>query len=108
MIAYRVHAAFESAALLVFAGLNWLDQRGSPLLAIVLETWEEFRRPRFDWHPDERLLLDAFDEPDPGLAHGCVLAGRLWRLPIGTLRAELRAALASPDAELHPLLIVPA
>jgi hypothetical protein len=108
MIAYRIYPAFESAAFLVFAGLNWLGQRDSSLLAILLETWEEFRRPRFDRHPDERALLDALSEPDPGLTSRCMLAGRLWRLPIGTLRAQLRAALTLPQAELHPLLTVPA
>ena len=108
MIAHHRAPQLESAALLVFAGLNWIDQRGATLLPILLATWEEFRRPEFDRRRDECLLLDAFAEPDPGLRLVSPLARRLWRLPIQTLRVQLREAILSRDASLYPLLMVPA
>ena len=108
MIAHHAQPRYESAALLVFAGLNWVGQRGSALLPVLLETWEEFRRPEFDRHRCERVLLDAFAEPEPGLEHVAPLARRLWRLPIQTLRAQIRQAIVSRDAGLYPLLTAPA
>jgi hypothetical protein len=104
MIAHRTEPQFQSAALLVFAGLNWIARRGDRLLPVLLETWEEFRRPEFDRLPRERALLDSFAEPDPGLATMPPLARRLWRLPIQTLRAQIREAVISRDAGLYPLL----
>jgi hypothetical protein len=108
MIAHHAEPQLQSAALLAFAGLNWVSRRGNALLPVLLETWEDFRRPDFDRFRRERLLLDAFAEPDPGLEHVGPLARRLWRLPIRTLRAEIRTVLASHDAALYPLLTVPA
>lgn len=108
MIAYRLEPDFQSAALLAFAGLKWVSQRGAALLPVLLETWEEFRRPEFDRYRRERLLLDAFAEPDPGLRSIAPLARRLWRLPIRTLRAQIREAVLSRDAALYPLLTAPA
>jgi hypothetical protein len=75
---------------------------------VLLATWEEFRRPEFDRLAKERLLLDAFAEPDPGLSHMPVLARRLWRLPIRTLRTQIHQAVLSRDAGLYPLLAAPA
>ncbi len=108
MIAHHAEPRFQSAALLVFAGLNWVARRGDTLLPVLLETWEEFRRPEFDRFRRERLLLDAFAEPDPGLAQLPPLAHRLWRLPIQTLRAQIREAVRTRDAGLYPLLATPA
>ncbi len=104
MVAHHAEPDFESAALLVFAGLNWIGRRGGVLLPVLLDTWEEFRRPDFDRLGKERLLLDAFVEPEPGLQHVAPLARRLWRLPIRTLRAHIREAIVSRDAGLHALL----
>lgn len=108
MVAHHAEPRFRSAALLAFAGLSWVSRRGTPLLGVLLDTWEEFRRPDFDLSGRERLLLDAFSEPDPGLEHLAPLARRLWRLPIRTLRAQIRAAVLSRDATLYPLLTAPA
>jgi hypothetical protein len=108
MIAHHAEPQFQSAALLTFAGLNWVSQRGAVLLAVLLATWEEFRRPEFDRLAKERLLLDAFAEPDPGLGHMPALARRLWRLPIRTVRNQIRQAVLSRDAGLYPLLATPA
>jgi hypothetical protein len=108
MIAHHAQPDFESAALLVFAGLNWIGRRGAPLLPVLLDTWEEFRRPQFDRYPQERMLLDAFAEPAVGLERVSPLAQRLWRLPIAALRSQIHEALLSRDAELHPLLTAPA
>ncbi len=104
MIAHHADAALESAALLVFAGLNWVSRPGEPLLAVLLDTWNEFRRPQFDRRGRERDLLDAFAEADPGLPAGWALARRLWRLPIVTLRAQLRRATAAHDVATYPML----
>ena len=108
MVAHHAEPRLQSAALLAFAGLNWVSSRRTALLPVLLKTWEEFRRPEFDRFRRERLLLDAFAEPDPGLDRVGPLAQRLWRLPIRTLRAQLRAAVLSRDAALYPLLTVPA
>lgn len=105
MVAHRGEPALESAALLVFAGLNWIGERQRPLLPVLLDTWVEFRRPEFDRRRRERALLDAFDAPVPDLARSAPLAQRLWRLPMAALRAEIRAALGRPDESLTPLLL---
>lgn len=108
MVAHHAEPQLESAALLVFAGLNWVGRRASALLSIVVSTWDEFHRPPFDRRPLERALLDAFAEADPGLAGMPPLARRLWRLPIRTLRAEIRTAVGTRDEALYPLLSAPA
>lgn len=108
MVAHHAEPHFESAALLVFAGLNWMGQRGAELLPVLLETWEEFRRPEFDRRPRERLLLDAFAERDPGLEGVSPLARGLWRLPIRMLRAQIRVAVLSGHSGLYALLTAPA
>ncbi len=108
MIAHHAEPQLQSAALLAFAGLNWVSRRTAPLLPVLLETWDEFRRPVFDRYPREQALLDAFAAPDPGLATLPPLAGRLWRLPIQTLRGQIRSAVLTRDAGLYPLLALPA
>ena len=107
MVAHHAEPQFESAALLVFAGLNWVSRRGAVLLPVLLDTWEEFRRPEFDRRPRERTLLDAFARPEPDLHELSPLAPRLWRLPIHTLRAQIRQAALTRDAGLYPLLTAP-
>ncbi len=108
MIAHRIEPALQSAALLAFAGLNWGHCRQRQLLPVLLETWEEFRRPEFDRFAKERRLLDAFARPDPGLDALPPLARRLWRLPLRTLRAQIEEAVVSRDAALYPQLATPA
>lgn len=108
MIAHHAEPALESAALLVFAGLNWGRRREAPLLEVLLDTWEEFRRPEFDRRRKERRLLDVFAEPHDGLDGVSPLARRLWRLPIRTLRAQIREAVRSSDAAPYSLLLAPA
>jgi hypothetical protein len=108
MVAHHAEPAFESAALLVFAGLNWLQRRDVALLRVLLDTWEEFRRPGFDRHTPERRLLDAFAPPREELNGVSPLARRLWRLPIRTLRAQIREAVLSPETQRYPLLLAPA
>lgn len=105
MVAHHAAPALESAALLVFAGLNWVSRPNSPLLAVLLETWEEFRRPQFDRSRQERVLLDALAEPAEGLEHVSILARRLWRLPIGMLRSQIRTALAQRPSGPYGLLL---
>jgi hypothetical protein len=108
MIAHHAEPQLQSAALLAFAGMSWIGRRGEVLLPVLVETWEEFRRPEFDRLPRERRLLDAFAAPDPGLAAVPTLARRLWRLPIVTLRAQIGQAVLSRDAGLYSLLTAPA
>lgn len=108
MTAHHAEPAFESAALLVFAGLNWVSRPRAALLPVLLDTWEEFRRPEFDRRPKERRLLDAFATPLDQLNGLSPLARRLWRLPIRSLRAQIRAAVLSPEAKRFPLLLAPA
>jgi len=105
MLAYHAEPRLQSAALLVFAGLNWVSRRATPLFPVLVETWEEFRRPDFDRFPQERRLLDTLAEPDPGLERVGQLARRLWRLPIRVLRTELRQLLQAQDAESCRLLL---
>lgn len=104
MVAYHAEPRLQSAALLVFAGLNWINRPGAGLLPVLAETWEEFRRPDFDRSALERMLLDALAEPDPGLERIGPLARRLWRLPVRTLRSELRQVLLSQNAEPYRAL----
>ena len=108
MTAHHSEPGLESAALLVFSGLNWINRRSVALLPVLLDTWEEFRRPEFDRHRAERRLLDAFARPDDELNGISPLARRLWRLPIRSLRAQIREAVLSPDAEQYQLLLAPA
>lgn len=108
MIAHHAEPRLESAGLLVFAGLNWVSRRRQPLLTVLLATWEEFRRPEFDRRRAERLLLDAFNEPADGLQHVSELARKLWRIPILTLRRQLRTAIQSRDATQYAVLLAPA
>lgn len=108
MLAHHAEPDFQSAALLVFSGLNWIARPGVPLLTVLLDTWEEFRRPAFDRYARERALLDALLEDLPGLASASALAQRLWRLPIQTLRAQIRQAVADADTATYPLLLAPA
>jgi hypothetical protein len=108
MIAHHAEPTLESAALLVFSGLNWINRPATQLLPVLLDTWEEFRRPEFDRHHQERRLLDAFAQPRDELNGVSPLAQRLWRLPIRTLRSQIREAVRSPDAGLYPLLLATA
>jgi hypothetical protein len=105
MTAHHAEPALESAALLVFAGLNWVQRRSEALLPVLLDTWEEFRRPEFYRNGQERRLLDAFAGPPDELRGLSPLAQRLSRLPIRTLRAQIRAALLSPNTGQYPLLL---
>lgn len=105
MTAHHAEPAFESAALLVFAGLNLVSRQGSALLPVLLDTWEEFRRPEFDRHRKERRLLDALAGPAERLDGASPLARRLWRLPIRALRTQIREAVLSPGTGRHPLLL---
>ena len=108
MVAHHAEPQLQSAALLAFAGLNWVSRRSMPLLPVLLETWEEFRRPEFDRYPKEQALLDALARPDPGLEQLPPLARRLWRLPIQMLRVQIRAAIQTREAGLYSLLTAPA
>jgi len=108
MIAHHAEPALESAALLVFAGLSWVEQLHRPLVDVLVETWEEFRRPQFDRTRKERLLLDALAPAEPGPQRVSPLARALWRLPLETLRSQLRRLAAERDRAEHPLLLAPA
>ena len=108
MIAHHAEPALESAALLVFAGLNWVNRPATELLPVLLDTWEEFRRPEFDRQDKERRLLDAFAGPRDELNGVSPLARRLRRLPIRTLRAQIREAVLTPSAGQYPLLLATA
>ncbi len=107
MIAHHAEVQLQSAALLAFAGLSWVSRPGAPLLPVLLATWEEFRRPEFDRRPVERALFDTFSAPDPGLDQLPTLARRLWRLPVATLREQIRQAVLSRDAGVYRLLATP-
>lgn len=106
MDAFHIEPAFESASLLVFAGLNCVSKPSFGLLAVLAETWSEFRKPRFDRTRTERALLDAFDVPLPP-GEALPVARLFWRLPIVVLRAELRTVMGSPKTTpLYPILSV--
>lgn len=108
MIAYHAEPDLQSAALLAFAGLSWVSRPSDPLLPVLLETWEEFRRPGFDRTRKERLLLDAFTDNQTELHGVGPLARRLWRLPIRMLRVQIREAVLTRNVELYPILLSPA
>ena len=108
MVAHHLEPQLRSAALLALAGLCWVVRREEPLLPVLLDAWEEFRRPSFDRLPLERLVLDAFAEPAPEHGRLAPLARRLWRLPVQGLRAQLRQALAATEPGRFPLLLRPA
>lgn len=108
MAAHHADAALESAALLAFAGLHAISRPNTTLLPSLLETWEEFRRPDFDRTRRERALLDGFTEPLNGLQGLTPLAGRLWRLPVQSLRNQIRAAVREHDVVHYPMLMSPA
>ncbi len=98
MLVYHAEADLQSAALLVFAGLNWIARPAERLAQVVLSTWYEYRRPAFDQTRRERRLLDAVAVPLPEWSGAPPIARALWRLPIELLRAELRAANGRADA----------
>lgn len=108
MVAHHADSQLESAALLVFAGLSACGRPHEPLLRVMLETWEEFRRPKFDRTPRERWLLDALAVSDGALRGASSLARRLGRLPIPTLRRQIVQAIASSPVEPYGLLIASA
>jgi hypothetical protein len=108
MTAHHAEPTLESAALLVFSGLNWISPGAAGLLPVLLDTWEEFRRPEFDRNRRERRLLDIFADSDAELNGVSPLARRLWRLPIRTLRAQIREAVLSPGSQQYALLLTPA
>jgi hypothetical protein len=105
MVAHHSQPQLQAAALLVFAGLSRVQHTDQPLLSTLLETWEEFRRPAFDQTPAEQALLDCFTEPEPMWDNVSSLARRLWRLPIRTLREQIRDVAADP--EHAPALLFP-
>lgn len=92
MVAYHVLPELQSASLLVFAGLNWISRPGSPLIEVLLDVWAEFRQPDFDRTRVERTLLDVLEAPLENAVVGSALARKLWRLPVSTLRNQLRSS----------------
>lgn len=108
MVASHAEPRLESAALLVLAGLRWTSYRNLALLTTLLQTWELFRRPEFDRTRIERRMFDLFAPAEERSPTGSRLAERLARLPIPCLRAQIREALRSRDAELGPWLLLPA
>lgn len=108
MIAFHAEPRFRSAALLAFAGLSWVSRPGCALLRVLIDTWEEYRRPEFDRDRTEIMFLNAFGADEPPELRGDVFARRLWRLPIRTLRAQVADAVAARNADLWPILSLPA
>lgn len=96
MVAYHREPQLESASLLVFAGLNWTCARERPLLAVLLDTCREVRHPAFDRTRLERALLDRFAEPPPDPSSS---AARLHRLPVRSVRAQLREPRLLPRSD---------
>ena len=108
MVAHHAEPALASAALLVFAGLSQIETPERPLLDVLVRTWDEFRRPQFDQSARERRLLDCFARPAAELGRASPLAASLWRLPLETVRSQLRELSATSDAADAPLLLLPA
>lgn len=108
MVVHHAEPSLESAALLVFAGLNWSGRREHPLLEVLVSTWEEFRRPEFDRTPREQELLGQFAEAGQGLPQVSPLARRLWRLPLETVRVQLQEVAADQNRGAYPLLLATA
>lgn len=106
MICHHAQPAYESAALLVFAGLNWIAEPHRPLLDVLLGTWEQFRRPAFCRTPAEQTLLDAFTGDRPVPAPCSELTRRLWRLPLASVRSQLCEALRSESNDECPRLLL--
>lgn len=108
MVAHHVEPDLESAALLVFAGLNACHNPERSLLDITLETWDAHRRPPFDRRRRERALLDAFAmEHEPDSAAYSPLARSLLRIPIRPLRHELQSTVAAGVSESIASLLLP-
>ena len=107
MPAHHIEPRLESAALLVFTGLNLVRRRSGPMLDVLLETWNDYGKPPFDRFVAERRILDAFAESTRAIAGAAPLARHFWRLPIRSLRQELAVAVASADAGQYSLLLAP-
>lgn len=102
MVAYHADPQLEAASLLVFCGLYRVSRPGVPWLRVVLDTWQEFRRPEFDRRPTERALLDAFPAPRPGPTAG--IEARLYRLPMRGLRGQLLSGAFVPGPADEPAI----
>jgi hypothetical protein len=96
-VSYHRQPAFETAALLVFAGQDLPSNDVDQLLPRVVETWQEMRRPRLERDPRERRLLDRLrlDQGAPPDVSSR-LARTLWRLPLPQLREQLVRTLSDP------------
>ncbi|MGE3182832.1 MAG: hypothetical protein AB7N71_14470 [Phycisphaerae bacterium] len=103
MIARHAEPRFASAALLVFAGLNWIDRPSEPTLLVLYDTWVEFRKPAFGKHRKERLLLSLLVEKP--IAHADDIPpeyARFATIPLKSIQRELAlSAHATSDAEVR-------
>lgn len=100
MVARHAEPQFDSAALLVFAGLSWIDRPADPPLTVLHDTWIEFRRPAFNESRRERLLLSLLAEPE-AIAPASLPADlrRFVVLPIGFLRHEFARVAAETTGD---------
>ncbi len=98
MIAQHAEPQFQSAALLVFTGLNAIARPADSVWSLLRSTYAEFREPTFGERPKEQLLFAAFEEPPPPAVSSDPQTAHFWRLPLHSLRAELRqlAVAAAP------------
>ncbi len=108
MIAHHAEHRFHSAALLAFAGLNWIARPHDPLLDVLLATCDEYPRLIWDHDPLERLLLDAFTQDAPARTAQAPRLKQLARLPISNLRKQIAAQRTTAHAPPSGSLTAPA
>ncbi len=102
-IAYHVRPTYPIAMVLAFACMKVNRDTVDQLLAKVVETWDECRRPALGASRWERALLDAcLNGADP--PGSSALARVLSSLPSRTLRRQVEAALADRPFWAGPLL----
>ena len=107
-LACHAHPGLDSAVLLAFACLRMRGPDMPRLLPILLETYEEIRRPSIPGSAWERLFLRELGAPGadpPGLAP---LARALRMIPVECIGQQMADAVARRPAWAAPLLAGPA
>jgi hypothetical protein len=103
-LACHAHPGLESAVLLAFACLRIRGADMPRMLPILLETYEETKRPAIPGSAWERVLLRELRAPDADRCGASPPAQSLGLLPIDCLRKQIADAVADRPAWAGPLL----
>ena len=102
-IAYHTRPTYPIAMVLAFSCMKVNRDTVAQLLAKVVETWDECRRPALGTSRWEQALLDLCRSGE-GAQGGSALAWALRSLPSRTLRQQIEAALADRPTWAAPLV----